>query len=196
MCDVYLASVPKARTYTELYPKERNDELEAVTNEAVKAEKYFVWRLLEFALRNSIGKRIEDISFTKLECGKWVCNDIFFSLSHSRSVLAIAISDTEVGIDIQSMNAPIASGLAERILTEDEISEYTSLPQNDKNPYLMKAWSIKESIFKAYGKASFYPSKISINEYECYTEFIDINDEKFCLSLVGKAPRIIETVEL
>ena len=196
MCDIYLASVPKARTYTELYPKERNDELEAVTNEAVKAEKYFVWRLLEFALRNSIGKRIEDISFTKLECGKWVCNDIFFSLSHSRSALAIAISDTEVGIDIQSMNAPIASGFAERILTEDEISEYTSLPQNDKKPYLMKAWSIKESIFKAYGKASFSPSKISINEYECYTEFIDINDEKFCLSLVGKAPRIIETVEL
>ena len=192
MCDVYLASVPKARTYTELYPKERNDELEAVTNEAVKAEKYFVWRLLEFALRNSIGKRIEDISFTKLECGKWVCNDIFFSLSHSRSVLAIAISDTEVGIDIQSMNAPIASGFAERILTEDEISEYTCLPQNDKNPYLMKAWSIKESIFKAYGKASFSPSKISINESECYTEFIDINDEKFCLSLVGKAPRILE----
>ena len=83
IANVYIAEIPNQSEWGEVYPPARQAEIDAVKNEKVKREKYYVWKLLEYALLHAFGKRIEEISFTKSVNGKWECDFCYFSLSHS-----------------------------------------------------------------------------------------------------------------
>jgi hypothetical protein len=73
VCDVYFSRIPDAPEYDELFPKERNDEVSAVSNEAVKRAKYWAWKTLEYALFRSFGYKIRELDIKKTKSGKWVC---------------------------------------------------------------------------------------------------------------------------
>ena len=72
-----------------------------------------------------------------------------FGISHSGNVLAIAISDTAIGIDVQTL-IPFDENTA-RLICNDE--EYLSVI-NDKNPSrrLTALWVKKESLIKCKGE--------------------------------------------
>ena len=65
IADVYVAAIPDVTALTELYPPERQAELDAVTNDRVKTEKWCVWKLLEYALERSFGYKMKDMTFSK-----------------------------------------------------------------------------------------------------------------------------------
>lgn len=87
--------------------------------------------------------------------------DIFFNLSHSGDKAIIAISDMEVGIDIQEITH-FEKGLIKRVFTEEEI-EQVSAAEGEKDAIYTALWTAKESIMKYYGKGlSMDPLKIEI----------------------------------
>ncbi|MBO6241827.1 MAG: 4'-phosphopantetheinyl transferase superfamily protein [Butyrivibrio sp.] len=87
--------------------------------------------------------------------------DIFFNLSHSGDKAIIAISDMEVGIDIQEITH-FEKGLIKRVFTEGEI-EQVSAAEGEKDAIYTALWTAKESIMKYYGKGlSMDPLKIEI----------------------------------
>lgn len=72
-----------------------------------------------------------------------------FSLSHSGNMLAVAISNKTVGVDVQTI-LPYDKALAKTICNEKELEQVN----NSRNPAreLTKLWAKKESLIKCKGE--------------------------------------------
>ena len=97
---VFAARIPQIDDFGKVYPPERQAEIDRITNPDVKREKYFVWKLLEYAIEKTAGEPIENYAFEKKPNRKWVSDRLCFSLSHSDGAVAVALSDSAVGVDI------------------------------------------------------------------------------------------------
>ncbi len=161
LLDVYVAPMVQELSYRPLYPPKRQAEIESVSNERVKAEKYCVWRLLEYAIKRSFGKDITSIEFKRTKEGKWTAKELYFSLSHSHGMVAAAVSRRPVGIDIEALSSLKNTAIYKKILTPDECLEYEKLSDDEKTRFLIHAWTKKESNFKCFGEKHFLPAKIT-----------------------------------
>ena len=142
-----------------LVPAARDAAVKAIKNETARRESYHAWRLLESALEHSLGISAAEASFRRSDSGKWVSDKCFVSLSHSFGIIAVAVSHSPVGVDVQAMKSLCSSSFAERILTEREYNEYSALDMEDKDGYLMACWSSKEALFKTEDSEAFVPSR-------------------------------------
>ena len=145
--DVYIAEIPQEGKLGTVYPSSRQEEIEAVQNEKVKKEKYYVWKLLEYGLYHSCGKKIQDVSFVKQDTGKWTCDVCEFSLSHSHNVVCVVLSRAAVGVDVEKIQTPRVD-IADKVLSEKEKAEYALLEDGEKDGFIIRAWARKESLFK------------------------------------------------
>ena len=77
--------------------------------------------------------------------------DIFFNLSHSGDYVMCAISDSEVGCDIQKTDKADIK-LAERFFTDREYHVIADLPAEKAREHMFyRYWTLKESFMKATG---------------------------------------------
>lgn len=118
--DVYVAKIPAQPNYKPLSCAAREKEINAVKNPTLKSEKYYVWKLLEYALEQSFGMSPDNMTFIKGETGKWMTKECFFSLSHCAGAVAVVVSRTAVGVDIETSRPLSNDRLANKILTEGE----------------------------------------------------------------------------
>lgn len=89
-------------------------------------------------------------------------SDVFFNLSHSGERAIIAVSDKEIGIDIQK-KSHFEPGLVKRVFTESEIMQVEHLG-GDMDILYTALWTAKESIMKYYGKGlSMEPLNIELD---------------------------------
>ena len=151
---VYLSLIPDKKI-EKVLPKERFDEINGCLDEKVKREKYFVWKLLELALRNATGVNPDFTRFYKGVNGKWQAQGVEFSLSHSNGVVAVAISDKPVGIDLQVIKPLKNDRLIEKIFTEKELEKINALSGQEKTARIIEKWAEKESDFKRVGGDNF-----------------------------------------
>ena len=145
---VFLAKIPKDAPMPPLSHAERQRELDGISNDRVKKEKYFAWRLLEYALYRSFGKRAEEAGIYRSESGKWLCPDLYLSISHTDGAVAVALSRTPVGVDIERPCAHSAEKYASKILTPEEYALYLDAPKEKRTAIFTEYWCKKESIFK------------------------------------------------
>lgn len=82
-------------------------------------------------------------------------SNVHFNLSHSGNFVAAAVSDTEIGIDIEQIS-DINMNIAKRFFTENEYSHIKSIDD------FFKIWVLKESFIKAIGKGLACP----LNSFE------------------------------
>jgi len=190
--DVYVARLPRGNTQSPLGVATRQAELDAVGNPAVREEKYFVWRLLEYALMRSLGLVANALSFTRTEQGKWLCDKCFFSLSHSKNALAVAVSRQPVGVDIERLS-PQKTAVIERVLTEAERSALAQSEDGWQN--LIFAWSKKESLFKKGGAGSFAPSRIETLGESIWERAVQIDGEMYALTVATDTPDRVRCYE-
>ena len=88
--------------------------------------------------------------------------DVFFNLSHSGERAIIAVSDKEVGIDIQE-KSHFQPGLIKRVFSESEILQAEHIG-GDLDMLYTGLWTDKESIMKYYGKGlSMEPLNIELD---------------------------------
>ena len=162
---LYISPLPVCDIGEKLICSERWDEICSVKNDKVRREKYYVWRLLEYALEHTFGAKAKDLRFGRDNSGRWFCDRYEFSLSHSEGMLCVAVSRTPVGVDIEKLRAPRSDRMAEMILTPSETEVYQSLAKADKERYLIEKWCAKESIFKFIHKDNFTPSQIETSDF-------------------------------
>lgn len=74
---------------------------------------------------------------------------LFFNISHSGEWTVIALSDGEVGCDIQKIG-PVDMRVAERYFTPEE-SEALAEAGNGARDLFFRIWTVKESYLKALG---------------------------------------------
>ncbi len=183
LLDVYVAELPENVTIAKVYPEKRDAEIAACSHERVKLEKYCVWRLLEQAVCRSFGMRFDKLQFEKSENGKWTCPELFFSLSHSHGLLAVAVSQKPVGVDIELVDGCHSEGLRKKILTDGELAEFYALTETERPLYFTEKWTGKESEFKKSNAPYFSPATIEIKNTVCRT--LERASGKFVLAVSG-----------
>lgn len=75
--------------------------------------------------------------------------NIFFNISHTRSINAIAFSDNKVGVDIEKRNENSLK-IAKRFFTKEEY-EFIKNKSNDPIQASVEVWAKKESFLKCLG---------------------------------------------
>jgi 4'-phosphopantetheinyl transferase len=75
-----------------------------------------------------------------------------FNLSHSGERVLLAISDLEVGVDVESVRAkPDLMGVANRFFSSREIAELQALPEALRTQAFFRCWARKEAYIKGLG---------------------------------------------
>ena len=202
---VFTAAIPNEVCVAGVYPPLRNDDIVNSASEKVRKEKFCAWKLLEYAFLQVFGKAMREISFTRLPNGKWACDFCYFSLSHSENMVAVAISDAPVGVDIEKI-APVKNQarMAEKILTETELAEYQRLALSPTaNEFLLEAWTKKESLFKlgsvddngqeSSAPSGFIPRRVSAFVDYAFTKRISAQDGDYFLSVASEAAKNVDT---
>ena len=188
--NVYVAAIPETLTLTPLFPPERQKEIEEVRNETLRRERYCVWKLLERALDHTFGLKMEDLSFQKQPEGKWICDRVHFSQSHSVSAVAVAVSNAPVGVDLEGAEEFFARfadparllRLEKKVCTAGELAELRDVSE------FLALWTKKEAIFKCFGmEGVFLPDRIDTRTYASSTRMVAL-PERYSLSVCAVTP--------
>jgi 4'-phosphopantetheinyl transferase len=108
--------------------------------------------LLRYILGRKLGIQIRAITFKKSDNGKpYLENkEAHFNLSHSGDWVAMALSDGEVGIDVEVVR-PVNYRIAERFFSTEEVALLNSKEGDEKLDYFFDLWTLKESFLKFTG---------------------------------------------
>ncbi|MDE7319350.1 MAG: 4'-phosphopantetheinyl transferase superfamily protein [Lachnospiraceae bacterium] len=82
---------------------------------------------------------------------------IHINWSHSGAWVICALSDREVGIDLQITGQEPKEALVRRILQPEELSFYRQAPVQQRKGLFYQYWTIKESFLKAAGTGFHMP---------------------------------------
>jgi 4'-phosphopantetheinyl transferase len=83
--------------------------------------------------------------------GKPQVAGIEFNLSHSGNVVAYAVSDRPIGIDIERIRSMDLSGIIQRFFAPSEFAAWQKLPQMEQEIAFFRTWTVKEAYLKAIG---------------------------------------------
>ena len=192
---VYVAQLPSELASLPLYPRTRDEEVRAVKNERLRLQKYYVWKLLGYALKDAFGDEISSLDFQKAKGGKWTSSKHFFSLSHSCQALVVAVADVPVGVDVEWQNSEKSFSM-ERGLTEQENAEFSGVLPSERIAYLTDKWASKESIFKLVGRGRFVPSKIAETDAAIAKARITVCGEVYSLAVATEQRACVKVIEL
>lgn len=191
--DVYVAQIPEQANIKSLTCAERKMEIDSVTNPKVKIEKYYVWKLLEYALERSFGLHSSKLIFTKTEEGKWMTDKCFFSLSHCDGAVAVAVSRAAVGVDIEALRPISRERFADKILNADEYELYQQMLPDEREFFLIEKWTAKESLFKKSGEKVFIPRDNNTISEKIRTQSVSVADHTYVLSVATDTPDVMRS---
>ncbi len=158
---VYVMPIPTGSINTDVISCDaRREYIEQARSQRLRRERFFAWRLLEYALLESLGIKASELEFTKNADGSWHAEGVEFSISHTDGAVAVAVFTEPVGVDIEAKVRGRVEFLIKKALTERERQKILSLPKEEQDVCLIALWSMKESIFKASGTGVMKPSEI------------------------------------
>jgi len=179
-----------------LLPKYRIEKINKLVKKEDKYLSFYAGYLLYILLKengfNDIDKEIYFNENNKpLLPSKY---NLYFSISHSKDMVFVAISDKKIGIDIEFIDEKINLNIKKYFSKED-----IETLENSKN-YLntfFDIWTLKESYLKYLGEglnkslSSFY-IPLNVNEYflegnKIIIKRIDCLDKQYSLSVVMEA---------
>ena len=109
-------------------------------------------------------------------------SNLYFSLSHSNGVIALAVSKEEIGLDIELIK-DVKDNLALKVMNEAEYNIYKGLSKNDKISYFYEVWTSKEAYVKKLGTSlTLNPSNINIDT-DVILKNINISNSQYMIAL-------------
>ena len=180
--DLYIAELPTGEI-GRVECEERQAQIDSSGSERVKRERYFAWRLLEHAVWHSKGKSLSEMQPTLFKSGKWESPHIYLSITHSKDLVAVAISNAPVGIDLEPIGSPRPERFAERVFSEEEMAEYRSTKEGERLALIYRKWTEKESLFKRAGGSSFVPKNIDTTSGGVISYELEMNGDVYFLSV-------------
>jgi phosphopantetheinyl transferase len=167
------------------------NEIEKVSNERVKREKYFVWKLLCYGLKHSFDLDEQNLNFLKSEEGAWKLNGVEFSISHSENALAVVISQAPIGIDVERVHSPRSNRMAEYMMNEQELEKFNLVPTEEREAHLIEIWTAKEAIFKSQSMKNFVPKQIDTLSRSTQKLNFQIDGEEYICTVAQPTPEPI-----
>lgn len=181
---VFVASYP-FDVLSAYLPCARQREIDECLNDDVKNSKYYAFKLLEIALKSVYGADMRDCNVVRNDRGKWTCDVCNFSLSHCGDVVAVAVSDAPVGVDVERINASrFEDKLQRRIFTENERETASAMTDAERCDFANRIWTVKEAQFKRSGGKVFVANQIEASLAESETKRLSSNNREYYLSVV------------
>lgn len=187
ICDVYVAEIPVGLVVESVYPPERNREIENTPHEGLRQQRFLVWKLLEYAIGRSFNLKMSDLRFSQNRFGKWTCEKVWFSLAHTESFVAVAVSNSPIGVDLENIpvflekHSSSALEALEKIATANEWGSLSGREPTD----VLTLWVKKESVFKCSGNGRFRPYEIDTTDALLSCRKLNLN-EPLLLALCGE----------
>lgn len=128
----------------------RRGKLSKAKKETSRKEGIGAELLLNYAVKQCLPTFALPLNITVGRCGKPTLQngELQFSLSHSEGLVAVALCDSAVGVDIQA-KTQYNRALAKRFFAEDEQRYIDN--HADKDKLFTEVWCLKESYIKALG---------------------------------------------
>lgn len=107
--------------------------------------------LIRDVLRQNYGYSEERLYSLYNSYGKPYIEGVYFNISHSEDYVVCAVSDTEVGIDIEHIR-PVDFIVAENFFSNEEKQRLYGFGKDDGLKYFYTVWTAKESYIKKNGR--------------------------------------------
>lgn len=160
MIEVLFIRVPEEKEREKLFTRLQNfvsvecyDEALGYRSKEVALRRLLGEALVSFALRKYWNLSLGSYRILRGEKGKPFIvgqEDVFFNLSHSGEYVVCAVSDREVGVDIEK-RAKARMEVAGRFFHEQEVRMLKSLSGIEQDQLFFNYWSVKESFLKYIG---------------------------------------------
>jgi len=108
-----------------------------------------------------------------------VCSSFYFSISHSRGLIALAVSDKPVGVDIEYIDPKRDTGKIIKRFSLEIQREYEEISESEKKGYFYNLWTSYESCIKLRGET------ISTREFDMCRDnvlFVTQRKENYALT--------------
>lgn len=191
---VYLAYFDKNVQVQPVQPAIRNQLVQRCTDTLTRQQRYCVWRLLDYALKQHCGKGVDSFRFKPSENGKWSCDaPAQFSLSHSNNVVVVAISAQKVGVDIEAVSSfsdrTCDEAFVNRVLNSAERQQLMCRDPASRNQTFALLWTNKESVFKLGDNPYFIPKSIDTTLFAPparSSRLLEIGGNQYALSVATR----------
>lgn len=138
---------------------------------AVRQASCSAWNLL-YRMLISMDIPPGSVSFTKTGKPYFTDIDICFSISHSKDICAAAVSDHQVGVDVERVRDDYKDHLIRRTLSEEEMKTYDG--------DFTRMWCRKEALVKMSGEGiKSYPFNINTTEHSFWEKQIEYSGSKY-----------------
>ena len=119
---------------------------------------------------------------------------LYFNLSHSNNKIAGAVSDCNIGIDIQEQRK-ISKSMIKRVLNEKELDDYLSYTKEiERKKCFCRLWTIKESEIKRRGSSVLVDLKQIEKDNIKNIETFEIKD--FCISISSEEYKEFNLIQI
>lgn len=144
---------------------------------AVKHASCSAWDLLYQTLLEN-GLPVSAVSLTDTGKPYFPNSNIYFSISHSHGICAVAVANKPVGIDVEVIKASYPPHMIERSLSVEEKTVFDS--------DFTRFWCRKEAVAKMTGEGiTGYPVNIDTTNYTFDEKQIEWNGQKYWLVAVA-----------
>lgn len=153
--------------------------------------------LLRLGLLKEYGIKLEEN--TEIGYGKYgkpylkKYKDIYFNFSHRKECVVCAISEYEIGVDVEALLGEAYFKMVNDILSLNEMIEF--MKAENKGDILTKFWTLKECYIKQNGKGLFQNlqlldfSNIQERDFQLYNKyFITRKYKDYRISVCSKIP--------
>ena len=157
--EAHLSSLPAWRREKALQYKKLDDRKRSV----------LAFVLLERALREEYDiTEVPEFVYNEFEKPSFQNLPIHFSLSHCKDAVACAVSDHNIGIDVETI-VPYNPDVARRVCTATELEMLDQSENKDVD--FIKLWTMKEAISKYEGMGLSLPfARISATKHSATTQ--------------------------
>ena len=135
MLKVFFSDISGAATVgnSEVLCHVRKEYTDGIKEPFRKRQSVLVWKLLEYVFYRYFS--LKDVVFSSDKSGNWTSDqtDLFFSISHSGNIVAVAVSDSErTGVDVEKVSEKIFT-LVNKLLTNGNKSTNDGKSSNGNN---------------------------------------------------------------
>ena len=156
---IAITSLEKLNSYSNILSLDEFNYWHSILNPKFRRE-YFISKILtRLFLSKYLNGTIapKDLVFVKGEFGKpflspkFKALNVFFNVSHCDDLYTIAIGNRSIGVDVESYKFIANDNLAEIVFSPSEMNKTLDMTAVEKNTFLVKTWTIKESYSKEMG---------------------------------------------
>lgn len=178
-------------------PQRFNDYKPELKDTAKKINSFLAYEFLKHIACELLNTDKDKITIKFTENGKpYIENsqNFYFSISHSENIIAVAIADNELGVDIEKIRA-INTSLSGRFFTKNEIDYIEKNTAKNKDAFF-ELWTKKEAYIKQKGLNLSHLSKIDVTSDNIKSNFFSCKTDNYFLSAFSETDIIFKIIKI